>query len=67
MQIRPSPARSRRSKEEGEKVAPGYPDVGHTDFVAAAAEVDTDVDIAEDDLLHIYHLATKRDSAVHRG
>lgn len=41
----------------------GYCDISHADFVAALAEIDTFVDISEEDLLSIYHIATRRDAA----
>lgn len=53
-------------EDEADEVAKGYPDISHADFVAALAELDTFVDIAEEDLVRIYHLATKRDAAHHR-
>ena len=37
----------------------GAQDIGHADFVAALAEIDTFVDISEDDLLRIYRIATR--------
>lgn len=37
---------------------PAYPDITHADFVAALSEIDTYVDISEEDLLRIYRLAT---------
>lgn len=57
---------ARLSKKEDDEIAPGYPDISHADFVAALAEIDTYMDIAEEDLLRIYYLATKRDAAAHR-
>ncbi len=47
-----------------EPAAP-YPDITHADFVAALSEIDTFVDISEEDLLRIYALATghHRDAA----
>lgn len=41
----------------------GYPAISHADFVAALAEVDTFVDISEDDLLRIYDIAMRRSGA----
>lgn len=46
-------------------LAQGYPDISHADFVAALAEIDTFVDISEEDLLNIYHVATRRDASAH--
>ena len=37
-----------------------YPDITHADFVAALSQLDTYVDISEEDLLRIYELACKR-------
>lgn len=36
-----------------------YPDITHADLVAALGEIDTFVDISEEDLLRIYELATR--------
>jgi len=40
----------------------GYPDISHADFVAALAEIDTYVDISEEDLLRIYNIAARKDA-----
>ncbi len=40
--------------------AEGYPDISHADFVAALSEIDTFVDISEQDLLKIYQIASRR-------
>ncbi len=37
-----------------------YPDITHADFVAALSEIDTFVDISEQDLLRIYEIASRR-------
>lgn len=37
-----------------------YPPIKHEDFVFALSQVDTFVDISEDDILEIYYLATHR-------
>ena len=37
-----------------------YDDITHADFVAALSEIDTYVDISEDDLLRIYEIASGR-------
>ncbi len=42
--------------------ADGYADIGHADFVAALAEIDTFVDISEEDLLRIYRIAARREA-----
>ena len=39
---------------------PAYPDISHADLVTAIAQIDTFVDISEEDLLRIYELATQR-------
>lgn len=41
-------------------VVKGYEPINHEDFVYALSELDTIVDISEEDLLKIYQLATKR-------
>ena len=38
----------------------GYAPINHEDFVYALSQIDTIVDVTEDDLLKIYQLATKR-------
>lgn len=38
----------------------GYPDITHADLVAALGEIDTFIDVSEEDLLRIYDLATRR-------
>ncbi len=47
-----------------ERMAPpherAYPDISHADFVAALSEIDTYVDISEQDLVRIYELATRK-------
>ena len=37
-----------------------YPDISHADFVAALSQLDTYVDISEEDLLRIYEIACRR-------
>jgi len=37
-----------------------YPDITHADFVAALSQLDTYVDISEEDLLRIYETACRR-------
>ncbi len=39
---------------------PAYPDISHADLVTALAQIDSFVDISEEDLLRIYELATQR-------
>ena len=41
-------------------VPAGYPDISHADFVTALAELDTYVDISEEDILRIYNIAARR-------
>lgn len=43
-----------------ESATAAYPDITHADFVAALAEIDTYVDITEEDLLRIYDIAMRR-------
>lgn len=40
--------------------SPTYPDISHADLVAALAEIDSFIDVSEEDLLRIYELATGR-------
>ncbi len=42
------------------KEIPGYAPIKHEDFVYALSQIDTFVDITEEDLLAIYELATRR-------
>lgn len=42
---------------------PAYPDISHADLVAALAEIDSFIDVSEDDLLRIYERATGRSRA----
>jgi CBS-domain-containing membrane protein len=42
-----------------------YNAINHDDFVYALSQIDTYVDIDEDDLLKIYALATKRHADIH--
>ena len=48
-----------RKKSAGSEVA-GYAPIKHEDFVYALSQIDTFVDITEEDLLAIYELATSR-------
>lgn len=41
------------------KTTKPYPDISHADFVAALAQMDSYVDISEEDLLRIYAMATQ--------
>ena len=41
-----------------------YPPISHADFVYALSEIDSFIDVTEQDLVHIYELATHR--RVHR-
>jgi uncharacterized protein Yka (UPF0111/DUF47 family) len=41
-----------------------YTPINHEDFVYALSQIDTIVDVTEDDLLKIYQLATKRHQEV---
>ncbi len=47
-------------KEAPQPKVEGYEPISHEDFVYALSHIDTYVDIAEEDLLKIYALATKR-------
>ncbi len=56
-------ALAQRLARESPKALPGgYPDISHADFVAALAEIDTYVDISEEDLLRIYNIAARREA-----
>lgn len=44
------------------KNADPYPDITHAEFVAALAEIDTFIDVSEQDLLRIYALVTRREA-----
>ena len=51
----------RNARSEPERAATdGYVPINHEDFVYALSQIDTIVDITEDDLLKIYQLATNR-------
>ena len=39
---------------------PAYPDISHANLVAALSEIDTYVDVSEEDLLRIYEIAAQR-------
>ena len=47
------------AKSTGSEVGKYIP-INHEDFVYALSQIDTIVDVTEDDLLKIYQLATKR-------
>ncbi len=53
----------RSSKRSESKIEhdPAYPDISHADLVTALAQIDSFVDISEEDLLRIYELATQRE------
>jgi len=63
----PAPLDSR--SKPGSQAADRYVPINHEDFVYALSQIDTIVDITEDDLLKIYQLATKkhRDTNQHAG
>lgn len=42
---------------------PAYPDISHADLVTALAEIDSFIDVSEEDLLRIYERATGRSRA----
>ncbi|MCP4431280.1 MAG: hypothetical protein GY806_09905 [Gammaproteobacteria bacterium] len=49
-----------KAKPEPEEFEPtDYPPINHEDFVYALSQIDTFVDISEDDLIRIYQLATR--------
>jgi CBS-domain-containing membrane protein len=54
------PASGNARSEPDITVADGYVPINHEDFVYALSQIDTIVDITEDDLLKIYQLATNR-------
>lgn len=47
-------------KSETKPLGPAYPDITHADLVAALSEIDTFIDVSEEDLLRIYELACRR-------
>ncbi len=53
-------ALARRKKEE---TFAGYEPIAHEDFVFALSQIDSFIDVSEQDLARIYELATKRHSA----
>jgi CBS-domain-containing membrane protein len=54
------PASGYLRSEPDSPAADGYVPINHEDFVYALSQIDTIVDITEDDLLKIYQLATNR-------
>lgn len=54
------PAYSRPEKDVQKPLSNSYPPIEHEDFVYALSQVDTFVDISEEDLVKIYQLATQR-------
>ena len=51
---------NREVSATGKDHDPAYPDIAHADLVAAISQIDTFVDISEEELLQIYELATRR-------
>ncbi len=57
----PAALRTRKpAAVETEPVDEIYPSISHADFVYALSEIDSFIDISEQDLIHIYELATRR-------
>ena len=54
------PAHLRLKTKPSSSVTDAYSPIKHEDFVYALSQIDTFVDITEDDLLKIYQLATRR-------
>ncbi len=54
------PAHWHARQAGAESVGKGYEPINHEDFVYALSQIDTFVDIDEEDLLEIYRLATRR-------
>ncbi|MCP4877340.1 MAG: hypothetical protein GY896_17915 [Gammaproteobacteria bacterium] len=54
------PAHWHLKSKSGEADTGEYAPINHEDFVYALSQIDTFVDISEEDLLRIYHLATER-------
>lgn len=54
------PAHLQMKQAASEPFVKGYEPINHEDFVYALSHIDTFVDIAEEDLLEIYKLATRR-------
>lgn len=49
-------------RQAGSQTDDPYPDITHADFVVALAEIDTFIDVNEQDLLRIYALVTRREN-----
>lgn len=47
-----------RKEKAGKQLSQGEEGISHEDFVYALSEMDSFIDVSEDDLLHIYNLAT---------
>jgi CBS domain-containing membrane protein len=58
------PARLHFKAKSTSSEASNYTPINHEDFVYALSQIDTIVDVTEDDLLKIYQLATKRHQEV---
>lgn len=54
--LQPAPPETQASKTPVE----GYPSISHSDFVYALSEIDSFIDVTEQDLVRIYELATQR-------
>jgi len=61
------PAHLRTKTESAEPEFGGYTPINHEDFVFALSQIDTFVDVTEEDLLKIYQLATRRHQALPRN
>ncbi|HQT25726.1 MAG TPA: HPP family protein, partial [Burkholderiales bacterium] len=51
------------AKRQKQEAVPGYEPIAHEDFVYALSQIDSFIDVSEQDLSRIYELATKRHSA----
>jgi len=52
--------RKQTPPKQDEAPSEGYPSISHSDFVYALSEIDSFIDITEQDLVRIYELATRR-------
>lgn len=52
--------RRQTTAQQTETPVEGYPSISHSDFVYALSEIDSFIDVTEQDLVRIYELATQR-------
>ena len=56
-----------KNKIASQPVGDGYAPIEHADLVYALSQIDTIIDVTEQDLLKIYQLATGREVTMHQG